>query len=145
MVERRALIEGLKSIDKDIDLDLAEQFVYGKKPRSSHKAAKPAPQDAPAAAQAPAAPQPTPPVVEEFVVQKPLPESIAAAARVPTLLSPLTGIGRVPVGARVRTELAALLKRASLERQLQGIQPNSVQDIIENALELWLHKQGYLK
>ena len=66
-----------------------------------------------------------------------------AAAQVSTS-SPLTGVGRVPVGARVPTELAAAIKRASLERQLQGIQPNSIQDIIEESLELWLCKHGLL-
>ena len=45
----------------------------------------------------------------------------------------------------VRTEIAASLKRASLERQLHGIQPNSVQEILEDAIELWLHKHGLLK
>ena len=38
-----------------------------------------------------------------------------------------------------------MLKRASLERQLHGIQPNSVQEILEEALEFWLHKHGLLK
>ncbi len=86
MAERRALIEGLDTIDES-ERDRAEEFVYNR----------------------------------------------------------LTGVGRVPVGARIRTELAAALKRASLERQLQGIQPNSVQDILEESLELWLHKHGLLK
>jgi hypothetical protein len=131
MPERRPLIEGIKSLGEDIDPELAEEFVYDKKLHSPAKPPVPAPH-----VQAPPA--------EALAAPKPLPESLAAAAQVASPLSPLTGIGRVPVGARVRTELAAQLKRASLERQLQGIQPNSVQDILENALELWLHKQGYL-
>ena len=73
-----------------------------------------------------------------------LPQSVVVAAQV-SATAHLTGVGRVPVGARMRTEIAAGLKRASLERQLQGIQPNSVQEILEEALELWLHKHGYLK
>jgi len=132
MAERRPLVDGLKSLGEDIDPDLAEDFVYDKKPRASAKPSAPAPQTPTPAAEPPAA-------------AKPLPESITAAAQVAAPLSPLTGVGRVPVGARVRTELAAALKRASLERQLQGIQPNSVQDILEEALELWLHKHGLLR
>ncbi|OWK45583.1 hypothetical protein FRUB_01914 [Fimbriiglobus ruber] len=49
------------------------------------------------------------------------------------------------MGARIRTELAAALKRSSLERQLQGIEPNSIQDILEEALEPWLRQRGYLE
>jgi hypothetical protein len=36
------------------------------------------------------------------------------------------------------------LKRASFERQLQGVEPNSMQDIVEEALTPWLRKHGYL-
>jgi hypothetical protein len=52
--------------------------------------------------------------------------------------------GRVPLTTRVRPDLAHALKRASLERQLQNVQPNSVQDILESALEPWLREHGYL-
>jgi hypothetical protein len=129
MAERRALIEGLKALDPDIDPDLAEQFVYDQKPRAFDKTS------------GPAAP---PPPAHERPAQPPLPESITAAAQV-VAPSPLTGVGRVPVGARVRTDLASTVKRASLERQLQGVQPNSMQEILEESLELWLLKHGYLK
>lgn len=131
MAERRALIEGLSEEDRARE----EQFVYNKNPRTP--VAKPVAPKSPdvEAAEPPAPEAPTPPA---------LPASVVAAAQVSTS-SPLTGVGRVPVGARVRTELAAALKRASLERQLQGIQPNSVQEIIEDSLELWLHKHGLLK
>lgn len=53
-------------------------------------------------------------------------------------------VGRVPLTTRVRADLAHALKRASLERQLQNVQPNSVQDILEAALEPWLRANGYL-
>src|SRR4051794_9874411 len=127
MAERRALVEGLAD---DIDPKLAEEFIYDGHPKpEKHSARHPG-----NAAKATEAPQGPPP----------LPQSVTNAAQVPAS-SPLTGVGRVPVGARVRTELAAALKRASLERQLQGIQPNSVQEIIEDSLELWLHKHGLLR
>jgi hypothetical protein len=131
MVERRSLKEGLKSLDENIDPDLAEQFIYDGKQRRSGRPSAPAPEASPPAANEPAS-------------LPPLPQAITTAAQVHAPSSPLTGVGRVPVGARVRTELAAALKRASLNRQLQGIQPNSVQDILEDALELWLHKHGLL-
>lgn len=52
--------------------------------------------------------------------------------------------GRVPVTTRTRPEVATALKRASLTRQLNGIEPYYVQDIMEAALEAWLRSNGYL-
>lgn len=53
-------------------------------------------------------------------------------------------VKRVPISTRMREEYAAALKRASLERQLNGIEPNSLQDILEAAIEPWLKTNGYL-
>jgi len=129
MAERRALIEGLDDIEV-IDPDAAENFIYDNKPRRNAKSSTPVPK----------AP---PPLRPESPSEPPAPRPTATAEA--AAASPLTGVGRVPIGARVRTELAADLKRASLERQLQGIQPNSVQEILEDALELWLLKHGHRK
>lgn len=51
---------------------------------------------------------------------------------------------RAPLTTRLRADYAAALKRASLERQLQGAAPNTVQEILEAALEPWLRTNGYL-
>lgn len=51
---------------------------------------------------------------------------------------------RVPVSTRIRADYATALKRASLERQLSGTAPNTLQDILEEALEPWLRANGYL-
>jgi hypothetical protein len=53
-------------------------------------------------------------------------------------------IGRVPLTTRVRADFATALKRASLQRQLDGVSPNTLQDILEEALEPWLRANGYL-
>lgn len=53
-------------------------------------------------------------------------------------------IGRVPLTTRVRSDFATALKRASLQRQLDGVAPNTLQDILEEALEPWLRANGYL-
>lgn len=45
----------------------------------------------------------------------------------------------------VRADYAAALKRASLERQLSGVQPNTLQDILEEALGPWLRANGYVR
>lgn len=54
----------------------------------------------------------------------------------------LPGAGRVPLTTRVRADLAERLKRLSLERQLSGEHPSAIQDIVEDALQLWLLKNN---
>jgi hypothetical protein len=51
---------------------------------------------------------------------------------------------RVSLTVRIRGDLFHALKRASFERQLQGIEPNTLQDIVDEALEPWLRKHKYL-
>jgi len=51
---------------------------------------------------------------------------------------------RVPISSRIRGDFATALKRASLERELNGIEPHAVQDILEQALEPWLKANGYI-
>ncbi len=62
----------------------------------------------------------------------------------PTAVKAAAKINRVPLTTRSRADLAQALKRASLERQLQEIEPNEVQEILESALEPWLRANGYL-
>jgi hypothetical protein len=54
-------------------------------------------------------------------------------------------LSRVAISTRIRMEYAAALKRASLQRQLEGIEPNTLQDILEQAIEPWLKNNGYLR
>jgi hypothetical protein len=51
---------------------------------------------------------------------------------------------RVPLSTRMRGDFAEALKTASLERQLKKIRPNTLTDILEEAVEPWLRKNGYL-
>jgi hypothetical protein len=52
---------------------------------------------------------------------------------------------RVPFSTRMRVDFAEALKRASLERQLEKVEPNTLQDMLEQAVEPWLRSNGYLK
>ena len=81
---------------------------------------------------------------EKFVFggRTPAPEPSSAPA--PTAQRAAPKISRVPFTTRIRSDLAQAVKRASLERQLQGIEPNQVQEILESALEPWLRANGYL-
>ncbi len=62
----------------------------------------------------------------------------------PTRQSASVNLPRVPLSTRIRGDFAAALKRCSLERQLQKIEPNTLQDILEQAIEPWLRTNGYL-
>jgi hypothetical protein len=53
-------------------------------------------------------------------------------------------INRVPISTRMREDFADALKRASLERQLERVEPNTLQEILEEAVEPWLKSHGYL-
>lgn len=52
---------------------------------------------------------------------------------------------RAPISTRIRSDYAAALKRASLERQLAKVEPHTISDILDEALEPWLKANGYLK
>jgi hypothetical protein len=51
---------------------------------------------------------------------------------------------RTQLSSRIRTEFFEALKQASLKRQLDGTKPNSITEILEEALEPWLKMNGYL-
>lgn len=63
----------------------------------------------------------------------------------PTNATPATvSANRAPISTRMREDFAKALKRASLERQLKGVEPNTLQDILEEAVGPWLKNNGYL-
>lgn len=101
MVERRPLVEGLKSSPPAPTIDPAREkdFVYG---------------------------------------SKPLPEAKPQSSTTQSL-------SRVPISTRIRGDFSTALKRASLERQLSGVEPNTLQDMLEQALEPWLKSHGYIR
>jgi hypothetical protein len=64
-------------------------------------------------------------------------------ATVTNVLPPTANTNRSPISTRIRSDLANSLKRASLERQLNNQETNTLQDILEQAIELWLKNNGY--
>lgn len=83
-----------------------------------------------------------PKIEKEFVFQAKPP---VATEPTPPLSTPTPStLARSPISTRIRSDFAAALKRASLERQLAGIEPHTLQDILEEAIEPWLKTNGYL-
>jgi hypothetical protein len=139
---RRTLVEGLKAKPK-ADRREEEAFVYGEAEESIPAKPKTAKRKAELKEQregdGPAKPKPDPKEPRAAPTALPATNTPAATPPMPTFT------GRVPITTRIRSDLATGLKRASLERQLSGETPNTVQDILEQALEPWLKEKGYLK
>lgn len=49
---------------------------------------------------------------------------------------------RVPFTTRFRLHIAEALRRASLQRKLNGVRPWSQQEIVESAVERWLKSES---
>src|SRR5580698_5295738 len=84
---------------------------------------------------------PAPPVDPELERQ------FVHGTKMPATLTPTnaTSSARVPISTRIRAEYAEALKRASLERQLNKVEPSTLQDILEQAIEPWLRSNGYIR
>ena len=89
----------------------------------------------------PAAPPIDPQIEREFVQGTKSPGT-GTPTTAPGAASPFA---RVPISTRIRSEYAEALKRASLERQLNKVEPNTLQDILEQAIEPWLRNNGYIR
>ena len=120
MKERRSLVDGLIATDAT-QQEKEKAFVFGTAASPEPSVETTIPAESPAPVATPAEPHTT-------FDSKVLPQFA----------------GRVPVTTRTRPEVATALKRASLTRQLHGIEPYYVQDIMEEALETWLRTNGYL-
>ncbi len=145
-----------------MDPDVARAFVVQEKPQAGLKPdpqpdpkpdAKPDPKPSPVRI----APDPTPFETavtaegssekgrgerQEFAAQ-PRRRALPAAAKQPEPAR-LHSTLLVPVTVRLRPEIASALKRASLERQLNGVSTFTQQDIVEEALLPWLRAEGLL-
>ena len=58
--------------------------------------------------------------------------------------APTRPIARSPLTTRIREDYLRALKRVSLERQIAGTTPSTLQDLLEQAIEAWLRKHGEL-
>jgi len=90
-------------------------------------------------------PPPHSPVVDPVLERQFVRGGASAVTNAPTPSTSANPIRRVSFSTRMRSEYSEALKRASLERQLNKIEPNSVQDILEEALEPWLRNNGYIR
>lgn len=126
MAERKPLTAGLAIVPPGADPDAVKAFVTQERKPEKTEAKFPA-------AEPSAEPQASEPEVSEQQAPK---RRKGKKAAVP--------VGLIPVTVRLKPEIAAALKRASLERQLAGEEVYTQQDLVEEALEPWLKREGHL-
>lgn len=149
MAERRSLAAGLEGLG--VDPETARAFIVQEKPKPSHVHAVPAPAEIsvePVVETRLATPAPAHAFAADGVGEgtvgsaaKHLKPAAQKRPDPPQLLATLL----VPVTVRLRPEVASALKRASLERQLNGVETYTQQDIVEEALLPWLRAEGLLE
>ena len=137
MAERRSLVSGIEEIG-GVDPETARAFIVQERPKAE--------------------PKPSPvrvvpaPVVEaeddgggeRKASPAPAKRASKPAAQKKTHTQRLLATLLVPVTVRLRPEIASALKQASLQRQLNGIETFTQQDIVEEALVPWLQAEGLL-
>lgn len=123
MAKRRTLAEGLKNRTDGLS-EKEKKFVFGEKESGNQS---PPEDEAP---------------WEDAVKSSPEGRQGKRAIHERPMEAP---VGRSPFTTRLRADIAASLKRASLEQQLKGQSPSAVQDILDEALERWLKSHGYHK
>lgn len=144
MAERRSLVAGIEEIG--VDPDAARAFVVQERPKPEVKpsAVRVVSEKA----------QPQQPADEDVEEQE---EAVGEGRRNPAPRKPAKPVAAkrphaqrllatllVPVTVRLRPEIASALKQASLQRQLNGIETYTQQDIVEEALVPWLQAEGLL-
>ena len=136
MAERRSLVAGVEATPNGVDPHLMRAFVT---------------QDPPDAAQVVphAADDLIPPSEEKpSLIEHPTPASARRPPKTIPLKRPRTSLHAallVPVTVRLKPEIADALKRASLQRQLNGFETYTQQEIVEDALTPWLKSEGLLE
>ncbi len=127
MSKRMSLVEGLKRDQEKLDPAVVDSFV-------KHGNTQPNPEPE---IQLPNESQDSA-LSDSFTEERPA--RAPRRAKQAAVMSP----GLISVNVRVRPEIGAALQTASLQRQLQGVEPFSKREIVEEAMEQWLRENGCL-
>ena len=136
MAERRSLVAGVEAAPNGVDPHLMRAFISQDPPDAMRVVPHPADDPIPPNEEKTAAESLNPAVVPRPSKTVPLKRPKASSLHSALL---------VPVTVRLKPEIADALKRASLQRQLNGIETYTQQDIVEDALTPWLKSEGLLE
>jgi hypothetical protein len=136
MAERRSLVAGVEAAPDGVDPHLMRAFINQDAPDAGQRVSQPAD-------------DPVPLGEEKTPVERPNPAGLPRPSKTVPFKRPkassLHSALLVPVTVRLKPEIADALKRASLQRQLNGIETYTQQDIVEDALTPWLKSEGLLE
>jgi len=119
--KRMSLVESMKRDEDQLDPATVDNFL-------KHGTAAPKPEE-----------------TEDPAPQQRRPETLTASKSAePQTDAAVMTPGLIPIHVRVRPEIAGALKTAALQRELRGVEPFTKREIVEQALEPWLKKNGYL-
>ena len=138
MAERRSLVAGVEAAPNGVEPHLMRAFINQEAPDVAKAIPRPAEEPLPPseAKTSMAEPDPTPAIARRPAKAAPLRRPQASSLHAALL---------VPVTVRLKPEIADALKRASLQRQLNGFDTYTQQDIVEDALTPWLKSEGLLE
>ena len=137
MGERRSLVAGVEATPNGVDPHLMRAFVTQDPPDAAQVVPHAADDLIPPSEEKPSPGEPAnSPIARRQPKTVPLKRPKASSLHAALL---------VPVTVRLKPEIADALKRASLQRQLNGIETYTQQDIVEDALTPWLKSEGLLE
>jgi hypothetical protein len=136
MAERRSLVAGLEVVQDGVDANAMRAFVTQEHPKSQsvEPSVEPPTEVGEGSAES-----------DSPVVRTPAKKSVRSVPLRRGQLLPLHANLLVPITVRLKPEIAEALKRASLQRQLNGYETYTQQDIVEDALTPWLRSEGLLE
>jgi hypothetical protein len=136
MAERRSLVAGLEVVPEGVDASAMRAFVTQEQPKRNlvEPSGEPRSEEGEGSAE-----------TESPAVRTPTKRTVKPAPLRRGQLLPLHANLLVPITVRLRPLIAEALKRASLQRQLNGYEIYTQQDIVEDALIPWLKSEGFLE
>ena len=137
MAERRSLVAGVEATPPGVDHHMMRAFIHQESPVAVEPSSLPA--------EAPIEEKETHAATASRQERDPASRVAKPAPPKKPKVSVLHATLLVPVTVRLRPEIAGALKRASLQRQLNGIGTYTQQDIVEDALVPWLACEGLLE
>ena len=137
MAERRSLAAGVEAAPNGVDPHLMRAFINQDPPDAGQVVPQPADDSIPSSEE-----NPSPGERANSPIARRQPKTVPFKR---PKASSLHAALLVPVTVRLKPEIADALKRASLQRQLNGIETYTQQDIVEDALTPWLKSEGLLE
>ena len=136
MAKRRSLDDALTP-EEQAFLDKGSNTPSKAKPKAASRP-KPKPKEKPTTRK-------EEPVMARPAIKEDFTQRIEPPVQQSPMMSGFSMPGVVSLNTRIDPEISAALLTASMQRKIQRQQPFTQQDIVAEALRMWLKSQGYLQ